>query len=344
MDAIFAGGKRLELAEGRPLTCPIDPGFALVLRKGPAAVGLRVVWARAADGRVPPVAFVSDANPHGVARLSVVHFEKERPPAPLTGVGAALWVRVGSGLDSEEAFDRWRRGFEEAEPTVQQTDRQVRFRVPGAHGPVSLEAAYPEGRDAVTDPPPARGVLELDGKEIGRPILERVEPVRSYLALLTQAPPAEILPGKGVYLEAEAGFLMSPMTAADDAAASGGRYVWHPGKRGEARPGSGRAVWRFATDGPRDVYLWARVLAPTPQDDSFFVAVAPGTGPSAEATAWHLGTHTEWTWVPFVAAGSRKPAPIPLPGGAVRLELRAREDGTKVDRIYLTLDPDAKPE
>ena len=34
---------------------------------------------------------------------------------------------------------------------------------------------------------------------------------------------------------------------------------------------------------------------------------------------------------------------VPLPEGEVRLQLRAREDGTKIDRLLITADPDEVP-
>ncbi|MBE3038722.1 MAG: hypothetical protein IMZ62_07910, partial [Chloroflexi bacterium] len=59
---------------------------------------------------------------------------------------------------------------------------------------------------------------------------------------------------------------------------------------------------------------------------------------------WHLGTRPTWTWVPLLAPGAKTPLALEWPKGEVRLELRGREDGAKIDRLFITDTAGEKPE
>ena len=90
---------------------------------------------------------------------------------------------------------------------------------------------------------------------------------------------------------------------------------------------------------PGTYRLFARVLAPTPDDDSFLVSVNAGDfaksgtrGPVVlPRTDWHLGQSHSWTWREF-------PVDVALPKGPVVLTFHTREDGAKVDALVLTDD------
>jgi hypothetical protein len=51
---------------------------------------------------------------------------------------------------------------------------------------------------------------------------------------------------------------------------------------------------------------------------------------------WHLGVRSDWTWV-------RLPLPIHLEPGVWQLTLTPREYDGRIDRLFLTSDPVAKP-
>ncbi len=340
----WIGEERVAIERGKQAEFPIPDGNPLVLRKGTAAVGVRVVWARTVGGEPAGTALVDDANPDGVVRLTVTHHRGDAAPASVVGAGAALWVRVGSDLETDDAFDAWRRAFAKAAAEVRCSSSAIDLRAETTDGPLAIETAYPEPGEPKLLPEPARGVLELDGRDVGRPILERVEPVKSYLAYLAAAPPVSLEPGRDVTLEAESGHVVAPMTVAGDAAASGGKYVWCPGKIGDQRGGGGKILWNVSVATAGTYCVWGRVVAPTPDDDSFYVAVTDEQRGLLGQVEWHTGVHRQWTWVRLTDRSSRKPIAIPLPQGKVRLELRAREDGAKLDRLFLTPDADAKPQ
>ena len=92
-------------------------------------------------------------------------------------------------------------------------------------------------------------------------------------------------------------------------------------------------------------HLWGRIMAPTPDDDSFFVSAYAGEYPRKNSrggtilkpTVWPTGvTKSQWQWRAFKTE-------LALPAGPVVLTLHAREDGTKIDRLFLTSDPSQLP-
>ncbi|MFZ5830900.1 MAG: hypothetical protein ACOY3P_12465, partial [Planctomycetota bacterium] len=195
VDAIWIGGQQVDLPSGSedaPARLAVSAvgasrtlggGVPVVLRYGTAAVGIRVLVATAHDGRPAETALVDDGNRFGCLRLTIEHdyhrASDGSPPAE-TQAAVALWIRVGSGLTDEEAFQAWRVAFEAAVPSeVQLTGKRLRLNVPGIDGPVGLSAAAPWNLRATAYlPPPYCGPLEVNGRELLRPILEGVEPLR----------------------------------------------------------------------------------------------------------------------------------------------------------------------
>ncbi|MFP4250230.1 MAG: hypothetical protein ACLFU7_11265, partial [Armatimonadota bacterium] len=90
-------------------------------------------------------------------------------------------------------------------------------------------------------------------------------------------------------------------------------------------------------------YLWGRIQAPSPEDDSFFLRVYTDDAEPVSRVDWHTGQHEAWEWTVFSLQGQEEPAPLTLPAGEVTLELSAREDGTKIDRLMLTPYMDLEP-
>ncbi len=186
------------------------------------------------------------------------------------------------------------------------------------------------------EPPPTKVVLELDGDDLGKRILQAVEPVKTVLAERAQLQFVPVPAGQTVTWEAEAGAVQPGMARGKDAMASGGTYVWMPGESGGEGSGGGSVYWQLRLAEAGEYFLWGRVLSPTPEDDSFFVTVAAGRQRLVSQAAWHLGTHRQWTWTRFSPDASRPEASLQLPAGGVTLQLDAREDGTKIDRLFLS--------
>ncbi len=162
-DAFYIGDKSVE-PTSRHL---IPPGQPLIVRKGTSAVGIRIPWTR--DNA--PAALIDDGNKFGAIRLSIQH--PVRPNA-----AAALWVRIADGLDTDAAFHQWRHAFATAQPEVDADENRVSLRVPGADGPLAIiaQAPYTFKAGVTLQPAPRRVILEVNGVDLGRQILEKLEP------------------------------------------------------------------------------------------------------------------------------------------------------------------------
>ena len=342
VDGIWLRGRPSELpraTEAAPTRIPVPAGDPLVLRKGSAAIGLRVVWARAQDGAPADVALVDDGNQVGALRLTVEH----RRDQATASAGAAFWVRVGGGLGSDEAFTAWRTAFEQAVPTtVEVSSDRIHLAVPGLAGAVAITADPPFSRTSFVrlDPAPSRAVLELDGRDIGRALLDRVEPCASFAAAL--APQRVIdLPAHGaVRLEAEAGVVLPRMAVADDG--QGTRFVWQPDMQPPVAA-SGSVSWRLRVPVAERYWLWGRVLAPDGKHDSFSLAVEDAAGAGIMEGPWHLPRSASWQWAAATIGTSRGPTPLDLPAGEVRITVLPREVGTRLDALWITTDATARP-
>lgn len=334
VDAFFVGDQRVDLAGKAPVSIPVAFGQPVVLRRGTAAVGIRVLSARTCAGEAAPVALVYDGNAFGAVRLTVDHrIGAARPAHP---PAAALLVRVGSELDDQK-FKQWLQRFAQSPASAALKDDSLHADA----GDLSILADAPFDGVPTLNPPPARVVLEIDGKDVGRDLLQRVEPVKTYAQRIERVID---LPRQGLYVEAESMALLAPFAIASDPNASAGQFIWMPGETGLGGGSTtARATLHLKLDKPAAVHLWGRVIAPSPNDDSFFLRVLSGQREALKPSTWSTGVHKTWTWVRVVPEGGRPPAPLALDAGPATLELTVREDGTKLDRLFITLDPQETP-
>lgn len=338
-DGLWVGEQRVALSPGQPQGLPVTPGEVVALRRGTAVAGVRVVLARRRDGQPASIRLVADGSQHGACRLTVDH---GGPDGTSSQAAAAFWVRVGSGLD-DPSFAAWRREFATARPTCRATAQGIELAVPGLDGPVEVAAPAPYAVPARLVPEPYRGVLELNGQELGRPLLEALPAVAAYRAELAQLAPLDV-PANGLLWEAEAGMVRDNMERAADAQAGGGQFIWAPGEPGDKGGGDGATIWRLRLAAAGTYYLWGRVLAPTPDDDSFYVQIQHGDRDLVPRSTWATGVHAQWTWVPVALDGGQTATPLKLPAGVVTLSVLTREDGTKLDRLHLTASARARPD
>jgi hypothetical protein len=344
-DAILVDGKPVELKKDEPV---VVAGKPVVFRYGSRCFGIRVLWARDKDGKTPNAYLLDDGNMHGVQRLTIDHWGPHdmpnRPPVSYdvlkASTGAAFWVRIGSQLNTEPKFHAWCRAFAAAK--VEQLDVQgdnIAIRVAGTDGEVSVAVVPLQGVgnfDVKSNPPRPTGVLMLDGKDVGGPILAAIPNIAAHIKGLTELKPVAVKPD-GVYWEAEDGF-GEPAMLGSDAGAVGGRAVQIDSD----------FLWKLNVTKSGDYYLWARVLALDSEHDSFMIEWGRerenGSLDSLASGAWHLGNGPQWRWVP-VKFDNRDPIiPMQMDPGTWRLTLRPREYEGKVDRFFLTTDPNKKPE
>ena len=349
-DEIWVGDRRVTFNDANLSRVPVKAGEVVAVRVGGGVFGLRVPWSRGLDGTAAPAALVFDGNKFGAVRFTVEHSPAGRLPVAAdleaaTPVGVALWARVESGLTNDAAFRDWRREFAQAHGSAEVGADSIHLRAAGVDGAVALRAAKPWSRGEAIEPSPTRAVLEINGRDVGRETLGSLEVVRQLRAAATQPPIVVPVTGRGFYWEAESGFVRSRMAVGADAAASGGKFVWPPGEPGgRGAVSQGSVAWRLSLAKPGTYFIWGRVLAPTPSDDSFFVHLATASAALTEQATWSLGTHARWEWVAMNLGEGRGATPLNLPAGEVTLELRIREDGAKIDRLFLTTDAKARPE
>ena len=78
-------------------------------------------------------------------------------------------------------------------------------------------------------------------------------------------------------------------------------------------------------------YLWVRVIAPNPGDDSCIPAID-----GSSLGVWHTGTSADWTW--------KKHKIFNLDAGNRTFSIYMREDGIQLDKIVLTDDAEYHPD
>lgn len=157
-----------------------------------------------------------------------------------------------------------------------------------------------------------------------------------------------IFAGKPLFLEAEAAPVREgAMQVERHEAASGGRFVHEPREPGTPQYGkpTSRVAFHVFVAQPTAAYLWARVLAPSSEANSFFFGVAPEGVDSPALRPWHLAPRPGWHWEPYNASsgvdvGSIRPSELLLQPGINSIVIGVRERGTGLDRLYLSPSPE----
>jgi len=171
-DGFWIGAQRVGFSTNTPSRLPVPLGEAVILRRGTAALGLRVPWTRGQDGRPASAFLVYDGNTFGAVRLAVEHVAADgKFVFNGNGAGAAFWLRVGSGLKTEAEFSQWRQRFVDSVANVNAGTDRFSIKISGADGPVELSAGAPWAVPASLVPVPTRAVLELNNANLGASIL-----------------------------------------------------------------------------------------------------------------------------------------------------------------------------
>jgi hypothetical protein len=175
VDSFWIGEQPVSFSKNQQVRLPVKPGDVVAFRKGAAALGLRVPWTCRLDGRDAECFLVYDGNPFGAVRLTIEQTANgEKPRFDGVIAGAAIWVRVGSGLKTDEDFSSWRKQFAEAGAEIVAKPESIKLKVSGVDGPVSVTASAPWSVPDSLEPAPTRYALELNGKDVGSKILSAV--------------------------------------------------------------------------------------------------------------------------------------------------------------------------
>ena len=353
VDEVLVNGSPVSVRHGvEPFVRELGLGDALFVRQGAGACGVRVVWSRDCHGKPARVALVCDGTADlPVWRLTVAHHDTwglkaatDDPP------GTAMFVRVSDEADEPAKFAAFRQEFAAAKVTVVADRAGVSVRVAGEAGPLELavEEPFVSVRRAV--PEARRAVLAVNGRDIGSEILGTVPGVAEYRQELVRQEREMaqnrivVTKSRAVGWEAEKGAVKASMAVGEDVRARGGKFVWAPGARGGRGFATGSVSWQLIVKDAGVYRLWARILTPTSEDDSFYFAVRQGEYAKTklkgqlvmDQTEWHAPLAQNWTWAAF-------PIELKLPVGPVVLTLFPREDGAKIDCLRLSSDPLDEP-
>ena len=146
-------------------------------------------------------------------------------------------------------------------------------------------------------------------------------------------------------IEAEmADTIETPMVIAEDADASDELYIW---MEGEPLTGGGDQGWaEYIIDIPEagTYALWAHVFVWDGNSDSFWVTWQPADpDENAQETKnteyrWSIGTKNAWHWdrINHWLDGGTFDREWELPAGETTLRIAVREDGAKLDVIFIT--------
>ena len=360
----------------------LHPGSTLAFRIDSAAVGVKVIWTYTFKGESASIKLENgkwDAakfKDKKTLNLKVCHRQAtDARGGRNTTAGIAFWVRIGCQIESSRYFESWYTNFQRNQ-ILQPTEnpeldpkknvdipKHLHFAVEGQNGQLSLDVRSPAGRRFVTQikPGPRQALLEVDGQDIGRPILAQMDLVQKYEQELYDAFRSQqirVAPDSPQYWRAERGRVCSPMKKVPKVPTHtepGEHFVWMPRARlGGSEIGS--VAWILDIERDADYYIWGAINAPTRKNDSFHIRISQYNGepPLAGMTtdplylaAWHTGTTDEggWGWKPLRILnedGTDQPSPLHLEG-RIKLQLFAREHGIKIDRLFITDDPHATP-
>lgn len=168
-DGLWIDDRRIE--NGPPQT--LAAGATLFLRKGTAAVGIKVPLALDAAGKTVQPKVVFDPGFQAAFRLTLEHGTRRMlGEFPM----AAFWVRIGSDLQDDAAFAAWRRRFQEAAAVVDVQPGGVRIQVTGEGGPLSIHATPPFKVPAEVEPAGRRVLLSVNGIDLGQALLDTARP------------------------------------------------------------------------------------------------------------------------------------------------------------------------
>ena len=136
-----------------------------------------------------------------------------------------------------------------------------------------------------------------------------------------------------IYVEAETGTRVSPMTVASDTAAANGQYVYSP----SANLGTVSIPVNIPQAG--NYTVWCRVLSPDNGRDSLFVQMDGGV---EEIYQTALNTWSaSWQWSKVNSSGAART--YALSQGTHTLVFRSREASTFLDALYVSNDPGFVP-
>lgn len=316
----------------------------IYLRKGTSVTGIYVPLAIDCVGnKINDMHLVfDDGNSEGV-RLTVNHHLQASSKAQV-----AFHVRIATGINSDDELRAWMADFASSARTTIANDEKTKISVDGVEGEVSIEVSMPLRTPVFLNPQPSRSLLEVNGTDIGYSILRTTAPGSNYEELYAPFGTIDVSNAlRGTYWEAEYGYPF-PLTKA--VTENNRTYLTMPldgmGGTPHIMPTGGL---KYKLDIPESgkYYLWGLVNTDAAKRDALVLQTT--TEPDAQEyipfSYWHCpSTAFEWKWVriePTLLDGSK--AYFFFPKGPNNLYLGIKRYNIKVDRLFITSDPNISP-
>ena len=141
-----------------------------------------------------------------------------------------------------------------------------------------------------------------------------------------------------VWLEAECAIVGSNFGKVSDLNASGGIYLTSPSNSYSSAPSNDTAntvIFNFDVPVSGQYKIFARTIAPTTNDDSYWVRANGGSWERYNLI--EASVTFNWDQV-HNDLNNSQPVLFNLTAGSNTVEFAARENGTSLDKIYITID------
>lgn len=315
------------------------------LRKGSAIAGIYVPLAvDCAGNKIDTMQLVfDDGNVDGV-RLTINHHLQPQSKAQV-----AFHVRIGTDINTDDELRNWMAAFSSAVRTTIVKDDQTKISVAGLEGEVAIDVSLPLRTPVFLTPQPSRSLLEVNGVDVGEPILRATEPGINYEDLYKPFGPIDLVNAtQGVYWEAEYGYpfpLTKPVTEA------GRTFLTMPldgqGGTPHIMP-TGGLNYKLNIPESGKYYLWGLVSTDAAKRDALVLQTTAGVDDQEYIpfSYWYCpSTASGWKWAriePTLLDGTK--AYFYFPKGANKLYLGVKRFNIKVDRLFLTSDPNVTPQ
>ena len=125
--------------------------------------------------------------------------------------------------------------------------------------------------------------------------------------------------------------LFAPFVVREDENACGGKYI-ESDESSSSLAANGKVIYNFTIQKQDDFMVWMRTIAPNDTDDSFWV-VMDGTPHKFN----NIEPSTSWKWdIVKDSDSGENPIIFNLAQGDHTLEIVRRENGAKLDKVYIT--------
>ncbi|MBN2544410.1 MAG: hypothetical protein JXB50_01350 [Spirochaetes bacterium] len=328
-DFVWINNRELKVNKNDKFDFKLKVNDSLLFRKENVFYGVKVILAKDFDDGNCPISFLYDKNKYNAARLTVDHYKQDKGNYK---PNAAFFVKIGTELEKD--FNSFKKEFIEAKAQINYKNSSIDIKMKTHDSLLEISAKKPFYSSSYLNPKPVNSVLEINGHDKGRELLADISFLKDFTMQYTNV----IELGNDLYIEAEDGMILYPMIISNDKNASNNKYVWMPGKvQSIGNSDIGSISFKLKNKKGQKYAIWAKILTPAKEDDSFFLNIFTDNEVLIDNDEWHTGIHLNWEWVRINLKNTGKTF-FEFPEGDIYLEFKAREDGAKIDKIFITTD------